>query len=57
MNNPGFWGQDMSQFGQGLDHAQQSELMHSLETSGMEDIQHMITSTMRAFGQRPPQNG
>jgi hypothetical protein len=56
MANPGFWGQDMSQFGTGLDHAQQSELMHSLETSGMEDIQHMITSTMRAFGQRP-QNG
>ncbi|CAD0109028.1 unnamed protein product [Aureobasidium uvarum] len=56
MANPSFWGQDMSQFGAGLDHAQQTELMHSLETSGMEDIQHMITSTMRAFGQRP-QNG
>jgi hypothetical protein len=46
----------MSQFGAGLDHAQQTELMHSLETSGMEDIQHIITNTMRAFGQRP-QNG
>lgn len=57
MNNPGFWGQDMSAFGTGLDQAQQSELMHSLETSGMEDIQHIITNTMRAFGQRPPQNG
>jgi hypothetical protein len=56
MANPGFWGQDMSQFGAGLDHAQQTELMHSLETSGMEDIQHIITNTMRAFGQRP-QNG
>jgi type II secretory pathway pseudopilin PulG len=61
MQNQGFWSQDMSQFGLGLDHAQRSELMHSLETSGMEDIQHMITNTMRAFGQRPPppppQNG
>jgi len=57
MNNPGFWGQDMSAFGTGLDQAQQSELMHSLETSGMEDIQHMITNTMRAFGQRPPRDG
>ncbi|THZ03988.1 hypothetical protein D6C95_03493 [Aureobasidium pullulans] len=56
MANPGFWGQDMSQFGSGLDHAQQTELMHSLETSGMEDIQHMISNTLRAFGQRP-QNG
>lgn len=56
MANPSFWGQDMSQFGTGLDQAQQTELMHSLETSGMEDIQHMISSTMRAFGQRP-QNG
>lgn len=56
MANPSFWGQDMSQFGTGLDQAQQTELMHSLETSGIGDIQHMISSTMRAFGQRP-QNG
>lgn len=56
ITNPGYWGQDMSQFGSGIDQGQQTELMHSLETSGMEDIQHMISATVRMFGQRP-QNG
>ena len=45
--NPDVWGQDMSQFGVGLDHAGQLELMHSLETDGMEDIQQMVTSATR----------
>lgn len=42
--NPNMWNQDVSHFGSGLDHAQQMELMHSLETDGMEDIQQMVTS-------------
>lgn len=47
--NPNIWGQDMMQFGTGLDHAQQMELMQSLETDGMEDIQQMITHTNRLW--------
>lgn len=54
--NPSYWGQDVSLFGAGLDQTQQMELMQSLETNGMEDIQHIITATTRAFGQRS-QNG
>lgn len=51
--NPTVWGQEMIQFGNGLDHAQQTELMLSLETSGMEDIQHMITPLDRLWNPQP----
>lgn len=49
MFNPEIWGQDMMQFGTGLDQAQQMELLQSLETEGMEDIQQMIIHTNRIW--------
>ena len=42
-------------FGEGLNLDQQQELMQSLETSGMEDIQSMITSTLSAITPKPQQ--
>lgn len=44
-----YWDMDSSAFGDGLTHDQQQELMHSLETDGMEDIQSMITQTISAL--------
>ena len=41
-------------FGSGLNEVQQQDLMRSLETSGMEDIQSMITSTLSALTPKPP---
>ncbi|SMQ46968.1 unnamed protein product [Zymoseptoria tritici ST99CH_3D1] len=37
-----YWDMDSGDFGSGLTQLQQEELMHSLETDGMEDIQCMI---------------
>lgn len=45
--NPNMWSQDMSQYGAGLDLEGQTELMRSLETDGMEDIQQMVTTATR----------
>lgn len=45
--NPQVWGYDVTQLGNGIDHNQQMELMHSLETNGMEDIQQMVTLATR----------
>lgn len=47
------WDLDGNAWTNGLDEMQQQELMHSLETDGMEDIQHMITSTMAAMTPKP----
>ncbi|WPG99685.1 Positive regulator of purine utilization [Acrodontium crateriforme] len=41
-------------FGSGLTQDQQTELMHSLETDGMEDIQSMITATLSAVAPKSP---
>jgi hypothetical protein len=46
---PQYWDMDSGDFGSGLTQLQQEELMHSLETDGMEDIQSMI-------GNIPPRN-
>jgi len=43
-----YWDVDRSAFGGGLTHDQQQELMRSLETDGMEDIQSIITQTLSA---------
>lgn len=43
------WSQEVMQPGTGLDHAQQIELLQSLETDGMDDIQQMITHTNRIW--------
>ncbi|TKA24999.1 hypothetical protein B0A50_06097 [Salinomyces thailandicus] len=40
-------------FGNGLNQDQQQELMQSLETSGMEDIQSMISSTLASIAPKP----
>ena len=42
------WDVEPGVFGDGLNFDQQQELMHSLETDGMEDIQSMITNTIFA---------
>nr|OQO19553.1 hypothetical protein B0A51_13113 [Rachicladosporium sp. CCFEE 5018] len=47
-----FW-EDSNSWTNGLDASQQQELMHSLETSGMEDIQTMITATVQAMTPKP----
>ncbi|KAF2171273.1 hypothetical protein M409DRAFT_18388 [Zasmidium cellare ATCC 36951] len=46
---PQYWDMDSGSFGNGLNQMQQEELMHSLETDGMEDIQSMITHTLAAI--------
>ncbi|EME50181.1 hypothetical protein DOTSEDRAFT_68893 [Dothistroma septosporum NZE10] len=46
---PQYWDIDSGSFGNGLTQMQQEELMHSLETDGMEDIQSMITHTLAAI--------
>lgn len=55
--NSSMWGQDMHQFGTGLDQQQQMELMQSLETDGMQDIQQMIISTNRIWNPQSAANG
>ena len=46
---PQYWDMDSGSFGTGLTQSQQEELMRSLETDGMEDIQTMITNSLAAF--------
>ncbi|KAF2211431.1 hypothetical protein CERZMDRAFT_98316 [Cercospora zeae-maydis SCOH1-5] len=46
---PQYWDMDTGVFGEGLTQMQQQELMHSLETDGMEDIQSMISHTLAAI--------
>jgi len=53
---PQLWDMDPNAIGNGLNQTQHQELMHSLETEGMEDIQHMITATgMTTKGTQRPQ--
>ncbi|QIX02087.1 hypothetical protein AMS68_007604 [Peltaster fructicola] len=56
-HTPQFWDLDASAFGNGLSQSQQQELMHTLESQGMEDIQHMITSSMAAMAAMAPKRG
>lgn len=51
--NP-LWDMTNANFGNGLNIDQQQELMHSLETDGMEDIQSMIISTLSAITPKQP---
>ena len=44
-----FWDMDSGVFGSGLNQDQQEELMHSLETDGMEDIQSLISTTLASL--------
>jgi len=53
---PQYWDMDSGSFGNGLNQDQQQELMHSLETDGMEDIQSMITQTINAYTPKNLQN-
>ncbi|KAK3700952.1 hypothetical protein LTR37_015658 [Vermiconidia calcicola] len=46
MQQQDYWDMDAGAFGTGLNQIQQEELMHNLETDGMEDIQSMITATV-----------
>lgn len=46
---PQYWDMDSGAFGSGLNQMQQEELMHSLETDGMEDIQSMISHTLASI--------
>ncbi|EMD00961.1 hypothetical protein BAUCODRAFT_20945 [Baudoinia panamericana UAMH 10762] len=49
-NNLGtYWDIDTGGIGNGLNMDQQHELLHNLETSGMEDIQSMITQTLSSL--------
>ncbi|KAK3634490.1 hypothetical protein LTR56_015218 [Elasticomyces elasticus] len=50
-----YWNMDTGVFGSGLNQHQQQELMQSLETDGMEDIQSMITQTLSSLTPKPPQ--
>ncbi|KAK6391087.1 hypothetical protein LTR65_004844 [Meristemomyces frigidus] len=50
------WDMTNANFGNGLTIDQQQELMHSLETDGMEDIQSIITSTLSAITPKQPQH-
>jgi hypothetical protein len=47
---------DPSYYTNGLTLSQQEELMQSLETDGMEDIQHMISATLGSMSSAPQQN-
>ena len=53
--NPNAWGQDMTHYGNGLDHAGQIELMQSLETDGMEDIQQMVQNATHFWNSQAAQ--
>jgi hypothetical protein len=52
---PQYWDMDSGNFGEGLTQMQQEELMHSLETDGMEDIQSIISHTLASTAPKPPQ--
>jgi hypothetical protein len=56
MQQQDYWEMDSGDFGQGLNQVQHDELMQSLETDGMEDIQSMITNTLAAITPKAPQN-
>ena len=56
MQQQDYWDMDAGDFGQGLSQVQHDELMQSLETDGMEDIQSMITNTLAAITPKAPQN-
>lgn len=56
MQQQDYWDMDAGDFGQGLTQMQHDELMQSLETDGMEDIQSMITNTLAAITPKAPQN-
>jgi hypothetical protein len=47
---------DPSYYTNGLTQSQQEELMQSLETDGMEGIQHMISATLASVSSAPQQN-
>lgn len=51
---PQYWDLDSGDFGSGLNQLQQEELMHSLETDGMEDIQSMISHTLATIAPKQP---
>ncbi|KAI5369606.1 hypothetical protein Slin15195_G004810 [Septoria linicola] len=53
--DPQYWDMDTGVFGEGLTQMQQQELMRSLETDGMEDIQTMISHTLAAITPKTPQ--
>lgn len=59
MYNQQYWDAEPQQYGSGpgLTEEQQLELMQSLETSGMEDIQTMINHTVALFGAPNGQSG
>ncbi|TKA72064.1 hypothetical protein B0A55_06659 [Friedmanniomyces simplex] len=48
-----YWNMDTGVFGSGLTQHQQQELMLSLETKGVVDIQSMITDTLEALTPKP----
>ena len=51
-----YWDMDAGSFGTGLNQIQQEELMHNLETDGMEDIQSLISATVASITPKAPQN-
>lgn len=53
---PQYWDMDTGVFGNGLNQMQQEELMHSLETDGMEDIQSIISHTLASITPKQTQN-
>lgn len=55
MQQHDMWDMDTGDFGQGLNQMQHDELMQSLETDGMQDIQSMITDTLAAITPKAPQ--
>lgn len=56
LNDQYTWDMDVGSFGSGLNQLQQEELMHSLETDGMEDIQSMITAVQASITPKQPSN-
>lgn len=51
----GNWDMDSGNFGVGLNHAEQEELMRELESDGMEDIQGIIQTTLESITPKAPQ--
>ncbi|KAK4560529.1 hypothetical protein LTR86_005726 [Recurvomyces mirabilis] len=47
------WAMDDSSFGTGLTYDQQQELLHQMETSGMGEIQGMISQTLSSMAPKP----
>nr|POE47604.1 protein stb5 [Quercus suber] len=56
MNDQYSWDMDVGSFGSGLNQSQQAELLSSLETDGMEDIQSMITAVTNSITPKHPTN-